>query len=153
MTLFAQRYSLYFGWLFATLGTLGSLYFSEMAHMEPCNLCWYQRAALFPLPIILGIATYRGFLGIARYTIPQVAFGLLFALYQIAIQEIPGWNPVDMCGAGPSCSEKHSIGLGFLSIPMLAAAGFIVILLLLVAAWRAENTRKKFGLMDGRTAS
>ena len=35
--------------LVALLATLGSLYFSEVAHFEPCRLCWYQRIAMYPL--------------------------------------------------------------------------------------------------------
>lgn len=140
-----RKYGLYFAWLIATLGTMGSLYFSEIKNYEPCHLCWYQRIALFPLLIILGIATYKGFLGISRYVLPQVIFGGLLALYQVAIQEIPGWNPIEMCGAGPSCSEKISIGLGFITIPMLSALGFFSIGAILIAVWRQEErTQKSF---------
>ncbi len=133
-----KKYGLYTAWLITSLGMLFSLYFSEVKNIEPCHLCWYQRIALFPLFIILGIATYRGFLGICRYVLPQVGFGLIFALYQIAIQEIPGWNPIDMCGGGPSCAEKIMIGLGPITIPMFAAGGFITIGTLLIAVWVAE---------------
>jgi disulfide bond formation protein DsbB len=128
-----RKYGLYLSWLIATFGMLFSLYFSEVKNLEPCHLCWYQRICLFPLCIILAIATYRGFLGISFYVLPQVALGLLFALYQIAIQEIPGWNPIDMCGGGPSCAERILIGLGPITVPMLSAVGFLVIGLLLLA--------------------
>ena len=133
-----QKYGLYFAWLLATCGVLCSLYFSDVKNLEPCHLCWYQRICLFPLVIILGIAAYEGFLGIARYLVPQVACGFLFALYQIAIQEIPGWNPIDMCGAGPSCSEKISIGLGPITIPMLSAFGFLLIGFILTMVWASS---------------
>lgn len=137
--LFIRKYGLYFAWLITTLGMLFSLYYSDVKNIEPCHLCWYQRIALFPLVIILGIAVYQGYLDICRYVLPQVGFGLLFALYQIAIQEIPGWNPIDMCGGGPSCDEKIMIGLGPITIPMLAAAGFLSIGILLIAVWIAES--------------
>jgi disulfide bond formation protein DsbB len=134
-----KKYGLYTAWLIASLGMLFSLYFSEVKNMEPCHLCWYQRIALFPLFIILGIATYKGFLGICPYVLPQIGCGLLFAVYQIAIQEIPGWNPIDMCGGGPSCAEKIMIGLGPITIPMLAAGGFFLIGTLLIAVWALEK--------------
>ena len=129
-----NRYLFYFAWLVSTLGVMVSLYFSEIKHLEPCHLCWYQRICLFPLTIILGIAVHQGFVRISYYLLPQVIFGFFLALYQIAIQEIPGWNPIDMCGAGPSCSEKISIGLGPITIPMLSALGFLIITALLIAA-------------------
>jgi disulfide bond formation protein DsbB len=137
-----SKYSLYFAWLLASFGMLGSLYFSQVRHLEPCNLCWFQRIALFPLPFILGLATYKNYLQIAPYVLPQLLFGLLFALYQIAIQEIPGWNPIDMCGKGPSCSEKIPIGLGFVSIPILSALLFFSLSLLLSFAWISEMRKK-----------
>lgn len=136
-----RKYGLYAAWLLSTIGMMVSLYFSDIKNYEPCHLCWYQRIALFPLFFILGIATYRGFLGIARYVLPQVVIGFLLALYQVAIQEIPGWNPIEMCGAGPSCSEKISIGLGPITIPMVSALGFFFITLILAAVWAHERTR------------
>src|SRR4029077_16808571 len=40
----------------ALLAMVGSLYFSEAAHFEPCRLCWYQRIAMYPLAVILAVA-------------------------------------------------------------------------------------------------
>lgn len=137
-----KKYGLYAAWLIATCGVLLSLYFSDIKHHEPCHLCWYQRICLFPLSIILAIATFRGARSIALYVIPQVLFGFLLALYQIAIQEIPGWNPIDMCGAGPNCAEKILIGLGPITIPMISAFGFLLIAFLLIAV-AISNAPKK----------
>ena len=140
--MFIRKYGLYLAWLFATFGILISLYYSEIRHIEPCHLCWYQRICLYPLFIILGIATYRGFVGIVPYVLPQVIIGLLFSLYQIAIQQIPGWNPIDMCGGGPSCAKKILIGLGPVTLPMLAALGFLLIALCLIAVWRSSRPNR-----------
>lgn len=145
---YLKKYGLYFTWLIAALGMLASLYFSEIRHLEPCHLCWYQRIALFPLFFILGIAAYKGFLGIALYVLPQTIVGFLMALYQVIIQEFRGWNPIEMCGAGPSCSEKISIGLGPITIPMLSALGFLAISLLLTRLWLCY--RKEKYTQDGR---
>ncbi len=141
MTTFFRRYGLYFSWLITCIAFVGSLYFSDIRHHEPCHLCWYQRICLFPLIFILGIACYRGFRGIGIYVLPLVVIGLLFAIYQIAIQEIPGWNPIDMCGAGPSCSERVEIGLGFITLPMLSALAFLAIILLLGGTLSADKKK------------
>lgn len=131
-----RTYSLFFAWLIALISFLSSLYLSEIAGHEPCQLCWIQRICIFPLVIILGLASWRNFFGIVPYVLPLVVIGLGFALYQIAIQEMPGWQPIDLCGAGPSCTEKHLIGLGPITIPMLSAAAFFVTLLLLLRVKR-----------------
>jgi len=135
-----KRYSLYFIWVISCLSTLGSLYFSEIKHIEPCHLCWLQRIVLYPLTLIVGIAAYRGFYGIARYIFPQVLIGTGIASYQVAIQEIPGWEPINMCGAGPSCAEKISIGLGPITIPILSLGALLVMLILILLAWRTAKT-------------
>lgn len=126
-----RKYSLYLAWVTTLLGVLGSLYFSEFRHMEPCHLCWYQRMSLYPLALILGVATYEGFFAIIPYVLPLVALGATFAAYQIAIQEIPSWNPIDFCGAGPNCANRIDIGLGPISLPMLSLAAFLFIFTML----------------------
>jgi disulfide bond formation protein DsbB len=131
-----QKYSLYLIWIMACIATLGSLYFSELRHLEPCHLCWYQRITIYPLAIIMGIATYHGFYGIAPYVFPQAILGTFFAAYQVMIQEIPSWQPLELCGAGPSCSDKVYIGLGPITIPILSLLAFIAILLFLTLAWK-----------------
>src|SRR5262245_58382863 len=40
-------------WIVATVATLGSLYYSEIANFVPCRLCWYQRICMYPLAVIL----------------------------------------------------------------------------------------------------
>lgn len=137
---FLRNFELYIAWLLASIATLISFYFSDVRNLEPCHLCWYQRICLFPLVIILGIAAYKSFFDITRYVLPQIIIGLILSLYQIAIQEIPGWNPIDICGAGPSCAEKYDIGLGPITIPMLAALAFLIIGILLLMSWK--RTRK-----------
>lgn len=129
-----RKYGLYTAWVIACVGTLMSLYYSEIAHLEPCHLCWYQRICLFPLAIILGIAAYRGALHVARYVLPLIILGFTLALYQIGLQEIPGWNPIDICGGGPSCEESITV-IGPLTIPMLSAMGFFLIGFFLILVW------------------
>lgn len=135
---FFRRFGLYFAWLLSCIGLLGAIYFSDFRHIEPCHLCWYQRICLFPLTILLAIAICRNDRKIALYTLPQSFLGLFLSLYQIGIQEIPGWNPIEICGAGPSCSEKIYIGLGPFTVPMLAAVGFLGISIFLYGVFRSE---------------
>jgi disulfide bond formation protein DsbB len=140
-----NRWSLYFAWVGSLFGTLMSLFFSEILYFEPCNLCWYQRICLFPLAIILGIAAYRSDRGIVRYTLPLVIIGALFALYQTAEQIIPGFTPIDLCGAGPRCDEDPLLLFGFISISMLSLMGFIAIGVLLLMAKPHDPVNKTSG--------
>lgn len=137
-----KKYGLYLAWVLVCMGTLSSLFFSDIQHLEPCHLCWYQRAMLFPLSILLGMGAYQGDRKIAIYAMPLLILGALFAFYQILIQEIPEWNPIDMCGNGPSCAEKIDLGLGFITIPMLSFTNFLLLIFLLTKTLFITRDRK-----------
>lgn len=51
-----EENSLLFIWIVSVIATLGSLYFSEIRHYEPCKLCWIQRIFMYPIVIIVTIA-------------------------------------------------------------------------------------------------
>ncbi|HEX6475125.1 MAG TPA: disulfide bond formation protein B, partial [Candidatus Limnocylindria bacterium] len=71
--------ALWLAFAVAFTATAGSLFFSEVAHLVPCTLCWYQRIAMYPLALILGIAAWRGDWGIRRYAAPLAAIGAIVA--------------------------------------------------------------------------
>ncbi len=47
---------LYAAWVVALAATLGALFVGEVMGQMPCVLCWYQRIAMIPLAVVLGIA-------------------------------------------------------------------------------------------------
>jgi len=56
-----QKIALPLAALITTTAMLGSLYFSEIVNYVPCRLCWYQRAAMYPLAILLIVANFKKF--------------------------------------------------------------------------------------------
>jgi len=78
-------YGLWLAWLVALTCTVGSLYFSEVANFTPCTYCWYQRIAMYPLAVILGIAALRRDWGIRRYAVPVAGIGAAIALYHFLL--------------------------------------------------------------------
>jgi len=132
-------YGLALAWLLACIATLGSLYFSLGLGLEPCTLCWYQRICLYPLVITLGFAAWRADRMAALYLLPQIFLGLFISLYQVVIQQVPKWDPIGFCGSGPSCSDKHEVGLGFVTIPMLAVLGFFMIAWMIIRSYRKNR--------------
>ncbi|MCC6127659.1 MAG: hypothetical protein IT584_00450 [Chlamydiae bacterium] len=75
-----QKYGLYVVWVIASLGFLTSIYLNLSSPFD-----WGQRACLFPLVFIAGMAAWRGFLGIASYLLPQTFIGLCLAVYQFLL--------------------------------------------------------------------
>ncbi|WP_041460237.1 disulfide formation protein [Chlamydia psittaci] len=129
MIRFLRNYALYFAWLICCTGTVMSIYYSYLLNIEPCVLCYYQRICLFPLSVILGIATYREDSLVKIYALPLSIIGMVIAVYQICLQEIAGMT-IDICGR-VSCSTKLFI-FGFITIPMASALAFCAISCLLI---------------------
>src|SRR5690554_217409 len=84
---FITEQGLSFAWIIATIATLGSLYFSEVMGYQPCTLCWYQRILMYPLVIILGIATAKKDLKMTIYVLPITILGICFSSYHYAIEK------------------------------------------------------------------
>jgi disulfide bond formation protein DsbB len=98
---------------------------------------------LYPLAIILGIACFRSDNRIAIYTLPLSVLGALFAIYQYLEQMIPGFAPIDVCGAGPSCRHIDWILGGFITLPLISAAGFLALTLLLTLVYFIAHFESK----------
>ncbi len=126
--------ALWLAFVVALTATAGSLYFSEVAHFVPCTLCWYQRIAMYPLVVILGIAAARGDVDIRSYAVPVAAIGAIISVWHIGVQRIPSL-PSGACSLDNPCSTIYVQVVGFVTIPTMALAGFLAIIsLLLVAA-------------------
>lgn len=122
-------------WLATLASTLGALFFSEVMKLEPCVLCWYQRIAMFPLVVVLGVGLYRQDINSAVYALPLAASGWLAAGYHWLLYS--GFVPKDLqpCGNGPSCAEVDLRLAGFLTIPLMSLLAFSLVIILLAAAW------------------
>jgi disulfide bond formation protein DsbB len=122
----------------AVLATGGSLYFSEVAGYEPCTLCWYQRIAMYPLVVVLGIAAWRGDTRVRRYVVPIVAIGAVIALYHYALERVPALD-TGVCSASVPCTLIWFQELGFITLPYLALSAFLLIGALVCLAGRTDE--------------
>ncbi|WP_267378610.1 disulfide oxidoreductase [Bacillus sp. GM_Baccil_2] len=125
-----QKYHIAIAWTIATSAMLISLIFSEWMKLPPCDLCWYQRMAMYPLVLLLGIGMYRKDPNVSTYAFPFACIGLILSVYQITIQTFPA-SERKICSVGVSCTEDHLNLFGFISIPMLSFVGFLAIIILL----------------------
>jgi len=128
-------------WGAATLAMAGSLYFSEVANYTPCTLCWYQRIAMYPLVLILGIAAIRRDTGIRLYAIPLAAVGAVIASYHYLLEWFPQID-TGACTVGIPCTQVWFREFGFVSLPLLAliAFGLVIALLLIPVREPQEHT-------------
>ena len=125
---------LFLSWLVALVSTLAVLFIGEIMGQEPCVLCWYQRAFMFPLAVVLGVACYLNDPGVWRYGLPLAIFGWAFAAYHTLL--VAGVIPtaLEPCGEGTSCTSDDMMIFSVVPIPLLSVGAFsaIIILLLLI---------------------
>lgn len=122
-----QENFLFFAWAVSVVATLGSLFFSEVKQFEPCELCWYQRILMYPLTVILGIATVKKHYGIALYSAVLSGIGICISFYHYLIQKIPFFtSSAPACGRVP-CTGQYINWFGFITIPFLALIAFLMI--------------------------
>ena len=126
-------------WLVAVSATLGALFIGEVMGQAPCNLCWFQRAFMFPLAIVLMVSCLAGDYRVGHYALPLAAPGWLVAFYHLLL--LGGVIPEEIkpCGAGPSCSSADTFILGWLPIPALSLGAFTAIIVLLFLVRRRSS--------------
>lgn len=133
-----EHAGLVLAWLMATVATAGSLYYSEVANLLPCELCWYQRIAMYPLVLVLGVAALRRDRQIWRYVIPLTVVGGLIAAYHYALEWMPQLD-AGVCDPTVPCSLVWFRVFGFASIPFLSFAAFAAITAVLATIAIADS--------------
>ena len=118
----------------ALVATVGSLWLSEGAHFVPCRLCWYQRIAMYPMAVILGIAAWRRDVSVRVYALPVVAIGATISVWHMLIERFPSLESASSCDPANPCSLIWVERFGYLTIPTMALTAFALIATLLLLA-------------------
>ena len=145
MTSDARRMAaLYLAWLVALAATLGALFVGEVLGQAPCLLCWYQRIAMFPLAVILGVACLRGDHRVWTYALPLALAGAAVAAYHsgLYLGLIP--EPIEPCSrTGPSCTDAAMTLFGVVPLPVLSLLSFTLVAAGLVLVARAPHAETR----------
>jgi disulfide bond formation protein DsbB len=119
----ATRRALLAATFVATVATAGSLYFSIGMGLYPCRLCWFQRILMYPLVVILGVATWENRFEAYRTVLPLAGLGWLVAAYHSYLQVV---------GTGGICTSVCATVqfqlFGLFTIPNLALIAFTLVL-------------------------
>ena len=118
-------------WFVAVVAMSGSMYFSDVVGFVPCLFCWYQRIAMYPIVFVLGMGLLYKDPRVWRFALPLPLVGVALSLYHVALQYQPSLEIVS-CGTGVSCSARYMAVFGFVSIPVMSAAAFLLISALLL---------------------
>ncbi len=120
----------------ALTATLGSLYYSEIVEFIPCEFCWFQRIMMYPIAVLLIVALVTRSRIEPKYIVTLAAIGLPLSIYHYQLQLFP--DQVQICSGVISCTDRNVEEFRIVSIPFMAGSGFLSILLLQLAEWRAD---------------
>lgn len=118
---------LHLNFLTSTVGTIGSLYFSEVLKFQPCVLCWYQRICLYPLVLIFGTGLWLNDPSYRRYATPLIGVGIAIAFYHNLLYYGFISEALTPCTEGVPCNSKQLELFGFITIPLLSFLGFAIL--------------------------
>ncbi len=122
--------------LLAIAATLGSLYLSEIAHLEPCRWCWFQRIAMYPLALVLAVGWARQDRGVHLYGLPMCVAGAAMSTWHYLLQHFPDLEGATTCSITSPCAVRYAWEFGFVSIPYMAGSVFVLAGVLLNLARR-----------------
>lgn len=127
----------------AVVAMSGSLYFSEVLHLIPCVLCWYQRITMYPIVILALVAQLRKDAKAYQYILPLALIGLSIATYHVILYYAVNWGIrpdwSGPCVAGVSCTTRYIEWFGFITIPLMSWTAHLIITVLMLLAWRADK--------------
>ncbi len=115
----------YAAWMIALIATAGSLFFSEVMELPPCVLCWYQRIAIYPLVVIIGIGIATRDTRWKTYALPITLIGLIISIYHNLLYYGLISESLAPCTQGISCTSRQIEWLGFITIPLMALTAFV----------------------------
>ncbi len=122
-----NRAFIYIAWIQSIVAVVTSLYYSEVAGLTPCLLCWYQRIVMYPLVIIMAVGLWRRDQHLPYYVLPFGIIGAITALYHYLLQVGVISESLAPCVAGVSCATKEVQYFGFVTIPFLSLLAFVLI--------------------------
>ena len=137
-------YELWAAFVVAAVATGGSLFFSEIAHFIPCELCWFQRICMYPLSITTLVAALTGDHRVARYLLPLPLVGAGVSVYHLLVENgVVEQAKACLASAPGGCATKWINEFGYMTIPTLALTGFaLCFAFLLLAALPPATVRR-----------
>jgi disulfide bond formation protein DsbB len=123
-----QNYGLLAIFILSTLAVAATLFMQFAGGLNPCDLCWWQRIFMYPIPLLSLIALVKGtkLSDVADYILALSFIGCLFSLYQHLLQVLPAGALIP-CDASNDCAIRTIFYFNFVTIPWMALTMFAVI--------------------------
>jgi disulfide bond formation protein DsbB len=138
---FVAKNGLLLAFIASSSAMIGSLIYSDILGYEPCKFCWFQRIAIYPQVLLLGMALFKRDYAFSTYGIWLSFVGVLMSLNHYMLQ-ITGSSilPCSAVGHSVSCSKVFVLRLGYITIPLMAFSAFALIIISLLFARRYNGS-------------
>ncbi len=134
--------------LVTLFATLGALTYSNVFMFAVCEFCWYQRIAIYPMIVLLGMAAIRKDTFIKPYVIVLATIGMAVSIYHWFVHMVAFYGsqssadalvPCDSNSIISACSKSEILEYGFITIPFMAIVtlGLVITLMLFIKNRRA----------------
>ncbi len=107
--------------------TIGSLFMQFVVGWEPCELCWFQRIFMYPIPIILIHSLINKRSDGLKIVFPLAVIGAIIASYHYGVQFFNLASVCSIINGASECALKNYAPFGYMTIPMMALTAFIVV--------------------------
>ena len=137
---FLSKQGLWIAFVLSLAASAMSLVYSDILGIAACIMCWWQRIALYPLVVILGIAAWKKErVASALSTITLSIIGGGIALYQHFLQI--GVTSAAPCNAipGTDCGARFLFELGYITFPLMAVSIFVALIVLMLFVMKRDN--------------
>jgi len=134
------QYLLLAQFIISLTAIFGSLFFSEVLKFPPCELCWYQRIFIYPIALIIFTGFFHNSSDTNKFLTPFILIGLSISIYHnlIYYKIIQIITP---CSETAPCTAQQLNYLGFITIPLLSIAAFILLAILNSATLFIESKK------------
>jgi disulfide bond formation protein DsbB len=133
-------YELWLAFLVAAIATAGSLFFSQVADFVPCELCWFQRIAMYPLALLTLLMALANDHRAARYLLPIPVIGAGVSVYHLLVENgLVEQTKACQISAPGGCATKWIDEFDYVTIPTLALTAFALIFAFLLFAVLEEK--------------
>ena len=130
---FLSKWGLWIAFSLSLAASAMTLVYSDVLGIAACIMCWWQRIALYPLVVILGIAAWKKErVASALSTITLSIIGGGIALYQHFLQI--GITSAAPCNAipGTDCGARFLFELGYITFPLMSFSVFAFLIVLMM---------------------
>lgn len=126
-------------WVIALFSSLAVLFIGEVLGQAPCNLCWFQRAFMFPITVVLGLGLWWRDSRVGRYAAALSIGGGAISLWHMGLYTGVLPERIQPCTAsGPSCTGEDQL-IFSVPIPLLSLLAFVLIAGLSIASLKERN--------------